>query len=389
MISKSVRAAIENSGWIRELFETGADLTRRFGPEKVFDLSIGNPTFEPPAAVKKVLLELLQSDLKGLHRYTPNGGLPETRQFLAERLNKETGYSFLASDILISTGASGGLNVMFKTLCDPGDEVVVFVPYFAEYLQYVSNVGAIPRLVDTDESFRIDFEKLDLAINEKTKVVLINSPNNPTGVIYSADELKALGDLLRLKSKKFNRTIYLVADEPYKFITFDGHVTPSIFPAYEEALTVTSFSKDLAIPGERIGYVAVSPHSKERKLINDGLVSAHRTLGFINAPAMWQKVIPLAGDAKLDVGVYQKNRDILFQHLISLGFECHKPEGAFYLFPKSPTANDREFVKKALSHNMVLIPGSGFGRPGHFRICFCYHTDLIQRSLPVFEKLRP
>lgn len=385
-ISKQMETAVAGSSMIRKMFEEGARRVKEFGAENVFDFSIGNPIFEPPPEVRQSLIKLLEDNEPGGHRYMPNAGYPQTRQYVADRLNKETGFSFQVPDVIMCVGAGGGINVLMKTLLNPGDEVIVFTPYFVEYDVYVANHrGEIKRVV-TNENFSLNLDALSEAISEKTKIVLINSPNNPTGVIYPAEDLKKLGDLLRTKSAEFGQPITLLSDEPYKRINF-GVEVPSQFLYYENSVMVTSHAKDLALPGERIGYIAISPKHEDRDMLGQGAGIAIRTLGFVNAPALMQRAIPLIGEAMVDIGPYRKNRDILYQHLTKIGFSCVKPEGGFYLFPKSPIEDDKAFIKAAQEFNLLLVPGSAFGTPGYFRIAFCFETEMVERSLPVFTKL--
>jgi aspartate aminotransferase len=385
-ISKQIEKAITSSSLIRKMFEEGIKRIKQFGEDKVFDFSIGNPVFEPPAAVKEALLTLIQSDEKGTHRYMPNPGYPATRDYIAGMLAEETGLSFATADIIMTVGAASALNVIFRTLLNPGEVVLVLTPYFAEYDFYITNHGGVIKRVATDHSFRIDFDALRQAITSDVKVVLINTPNNPTGVVYSKDELDRLGRLLNEKSREHGHVISLLSDEPYKNISY-GIEVPSLFKSYKHSILATSYSKDLAIPGERIGYLAISPQHEDRQMIQNGVVIALRILGFINAPAIWQRVIPMVGKAKVDLKPYQKNRDILYEHLTECGFDCIKPDGGFYLFPKSPIEDDREFIKVAQELNLLMVPGSAFGTKGYFRIAFCYETEMIQRSLPLFTKL--
>lgn len=385
-ISKQIEKAISGSSMIRQMFEEGARRIKEFGAENVFDFSIGNPVFEPPVEVKEALLQLIQSEEKGTHRYMPNPGFPETRAYLANMISEETGLSFTNDSIIMTTGAGGALNTIFRTLLNHDDEVIVLRPYFVEYDSYVANHNGVTKIIDTDSQFRIDFEELEKAISPKTQVLLINSPNNPTGVVYSKAELDQLGELLSKKSNEIGHPISLISDEPYKNISY-GTEVPSIFLSYDNSIVATSYSKDLAIPGERIGYLAISPNHNDRKLIEEGAVIALRILGFVNAPAIWQRILPMVGKATVDLEPYRKNRDLLYGHLIKIGFECVKPEGGFYLFPKSPIEDDKAFIKTAQEMNLLLVPGSGFGQPGYFRISYCFETEMIERSLPVFTKL--
>lgn len=371
---------------IRKMFEEGDRRRKLYGEENVFDLSIGNPIFEPPPEVQENLLKLIQSDERGTHRYMPNSGYPTTRQYIADMLNDETHLSFGQNEIIMTAGAGGALNVIFKTLLNPGDEVIVFKPYFIEYNAYVGNSGGTICVVKTKDDFQLDFEALEAKISSKTKALLINSPNNPTGVIYSDEELDQLGRLLDQKSKEFGQPISLISDEPYRKIVYET-ASPSIFPHYNSAIVATSYSKDLAIPGERIGYIAISPRHQDHDLLTAGAVISLRILGFVNAPALMQRLLPLVGDTCVDLAPYRTNRDLLYNHLTKIGFSCVKPLGAFYFFPKSPIEDDLAFIEAAQQMNLLLVPGSGFGMPGYFRVSFCFETEVIERSLPVFSDL--
>ncbi len=385
-ISKSITAAIKNSSVIRKMFEEGNRLVKLYGKENVFDLSIGNPIFEPPPEVKQALLTIINSDEKGTHRYMPNPGYSSSRDFIGKLYQKETGLPLVTEDVIFTTGAGGALTVIFKTLLDPGEEVIVLAPYFSEYTFYICNPGGLVKQVESDSQFHFDFEKLEKAIVPGVKAMLINAPNNPTGVVYHKKELDELGQLLDRKSKEFGYPITLVSDEPYKNIAYDVEV-PSIFNSYDNSIIVTSYSKDLAIPGERLGYIAISPNHQDRTEIQNGAVVALRILGFINAPAIWQRVIPLVGDAKVDLKPYRINRDMLYEHLIKCGYECTNAEGGFYLFPKCPAEDDWEFAKSAQKLNLLIVPGDAFKRAGYFRLAFCYETEFIRRTLPLFTKL--
>jgi len=385
-ISKQISEAIESSSWIRKMFEEGARRTKEFGSDCVFDFSIGNPEFEPPVEVTENLIKLLQSDEPGTHRYMPNAGFPSTRGYIADQYSKETGLPFTLHDIIMTSGAGGALNVILKTIINPGDEVITFAPYFVEYKAYTENYGGRLIVVPTKDDFSIDFKALESAISSQTKAVLINSPNNPTGVVYDEGELKQLGDILQRKSQELASPVTLISDEPYKKISYDGPV-PSPFKYYDNSIIATSHSKDLAIPGERIGHVAISPSHEGRLDLSRGVVIALRILGFVNAPALMQRLIPLVDGVQIDVEIYRKNRDLLYEHLIKIGFSCVKPKGAFYLFPRSPIEDDLEFVRIAQESNLLLVPGSAFGASGFFRIAYCVAHETIKRSLPLFTQL--
>ncbi|MDX2471892.1 MAG: pyridoxal phosphate-dependent aminotransferase [SAR324 cluster bacterium] len=385
-VSQKILDSMEASSWIRKMFEEGAKRAAEIGAENVFDFSIGNPVFEPPKEVNEALAQLATIDTGGLHRYMPNQGLPETRDYIAGKLNSETGLGLTNNEIIMSVGAGGGLNTVLKALLNPSEEVIVLVPYFVEYDHYISNHGGVHKRVETNEDFSLNFENIAAAINKRTKAIIINSPNNPTGVVYSATELQQLGQLLLKKSAEIGHTITLLSDEPYRRISYVGEL-PNILNHYKNSIIITSFSKDLALPGERIGYMAVHPEHAEKDLLIQAAVIALRILGFVNAPAIWQRVLPMIGDAMVDLTPYQANKDILVNGLREMGYQVTEPGGAFYLFVKSPIADDAEFIALAQKENLLLVPGRAFGRPGYFRISFCFATEKIEKSLPIFQKL--
>jgi len=387
IVADAVRGSLERSSWIRKMFEEGARLKAEHGAENVFDFSLGNPILEPPPEVQEALRGLLTDPQPGLHRYIPNAGLPEVRSFIAGELGGATGLPYTAGHIVLSCGAAGAVNCVLKALLNPGDEVVTFTPYFVEYDFYVANHGG--RLVrsPTDDSFQIDLANLEAVVTERTRAVMINSPNNPTGVVYPAERLEALAAFLREASARFGRPIVLISDEPYRQLAFDGVEVPWVPPLYEHTLVIHSHSKDLGLAGERIGYAAVSPHMAECDLLCDALVLANRILGFVNAPALIQRILPLVKGARVDVAYYQAMRDRMLAPLREMGYEMVTPQGAFYLFPKSPIEDDVAFVKAAQAERLLLVPGSGFGGPGHFRISLAVPEDVVDRSLPVFEKV--
>lgn len=385
-ISQKMEQAVAGASMIRKMFEEGARRAKLYGAENVFDFSIGNPVFEPPKEVHQALVKILESDEKGGHRYMPNAGFPETRQFIADQLKGESGVGFELNDVIMTVGAGGALNVVLKTLLDPQDEVIILAPFFVEYKFYIENYNGVVKVVPTNQNFGLDCDAIEAAITSKTKAIIINTPNNPTGVIYSPSELKCLGEMLERKSSDIGQPISLISDEPYKNISYEVPV-PSIFKCYKHSVVATSYSKDLALPGERIGYLAISPEHGDHALLRDGAVIALRILGFVNAPALMQRMLPMIGDAKVDMSAYRENRELLYNHLIQIGFECQKPDGGFYLFPKSPVEDDMELIKAAQEFNLLLVPGKAFGAPGYFRIAYCFDTDMVKRSLPIFTKL--
>ncbi|GBF32950.1 aromatic amino acid aminotransferase alpha [Desulfocucumis palustris] len=386
-ISKKVEKFLAGASFIRKMFEEGERLRAIYGADKVFDFTIGNPNVEPPEKFREELKKLALNPVPGMHRYMSNAGYTETRSAVAEVLKEETGLPFGPEFVVMTTGAGGAINVVLKTLLDPEDEVIVLKPYFVEYRFYVDNHGGKTVEVSTTPEFRPDLEALSRAITPRTKAIIINSPNNPTGVVYSAGELEALGKLIKQKESEYNSDIYVISDEPYAKIVYDGIKVPSVFLYLDNSLVVTSHSKDLALPGERIGYIAASPGAKDIELLMEGLVFANRTLGFVNAPALMQRLVAGLQRESVDLEEYREKRDILYNHLTSLGFEMNKPDGAFYLFPKSPLPDDGEFVRKAQEHNILLVPGAGFGLPGYFRIAYCIDKQIIINSLPSFTRL--
>ena len=386
-ISHSIREMMQKGSWIRQMFEEGTRLKALHGVENVFDFSLGNPIIEPPQEVHVELLNLLNNPQSGMHRYMPNKGFPETCEYVANIMRHETGYAFASEDVVMCVGAGGGLNVVFKALIEPGDEVLTLAPFFVEYAAYARNHGGLLTTANTNSEFQPDLSSVEEKMNENTKIVLINSPNNPTGTVYSQQTLDAMGQLLLSKEKEFGHPIYLVSDDIYRYLVFDGLTNSNAFLSYKNSILVNSHSKDLGLPGERIGYIAVHPEISEREELREALVFCNRILGFVNAPAMMQKVLPRLGNARVDVLVYQKLRDKFLSMLKDLGFEAVKPQGAFYIFPKSPDPDDVSFVKRAQQENILLVPGSGFGGPGHFRISLCCDPDTIDNSRPGFEHL--
>ena len=385
--AKKVEAAIERSSWIRKMFEEGNTRKAKFGPENVFDFSLGNPNLEPPVRFKEVLNELANDQRPGQHAYMPNAGLVETRQIVADYLSKYNQQSFAPDDIVMTVGAGGALNVVLKTVLNPGEEVIIPSPYFVEYNFYLENHQGVPKVVPTKPDFSLDFEAIREGITEKTRAVLINSPNNPTGKVYSEGELKDLAEVMTDCSEKLGQPIYLISDEPYRKIAYDGIDVPSIFDAYTESFVVTSFSKDLSLPGERIGYAALNPEISDKGMILGGMVLCNRILGYVNAPALMQRAISSLLEESVDISIYQRKRDMLYEGLASCGYELVKPEGAFYFFPRTPIEDDVAFVSALQEENILTVPGSGFGGPGHFRIAYCVEDQTIERALPGFEKV--
>lgn len=385
-ISKKIESFIAKSSWIRKMFEEGARLKAIHGPDTVFDFSLGNPNMDPPPAFKQALKKIAESTTSGLHAYMPNPGYPFVRKAVAEFVAGEQQAGVTENDIIMTCGAAGGLNVILKTILDPGDAVLVPAPYFVEYGFYADNQGGTLKTVATNPDFTLNISAIDQALTPDVKAVLINSPNNPTGQVYPEGNLKELRELLASKSRRFSRTIYLVSDEPYRKIIYDGIRVPGIFTAYPDSIITTSYSKDLSIPGERIGFIAVNPAATYRNELMAGLGLANRILGFVNAPAMMQRVVAAVQGSAVDIKHYARKRELLCTGLEKLGYEFVKPAGAFYLFPKSPIPDDVEFVRALQEELILAVPGAGFGGPGHFRLAFCVDDAVIISAIPAFGR---
>jgi aspartate aminotransferase len=376
------------------MFEEGARLKKQYGAGKVFDFSIGNPDLEPPPAFHRVFMDLAREDKQGSHGYMPNQGYPEVREALAKKASREQGVTLDGSLIVMSVGAAGGLNVVCKTILNPGDEVIVPKPYFMEYRAYVGNHGGRLVEVDTLPDFNLDPAALGAALTEKTAAVLINSPHNPTGRVYPPRTIAALAELLRSRGEKTGRFPYLIADEPYREIVYNGIEVPPILAAYGESIAVTSYSKSLSLPGERIGYIAVSPAIRDREDVTDGLIYATRVLGYVNAPALMQRIVAELTGERVDVAVYARRRDAFKQVLDEAGIPYAEPEGAFYLFcqvPQKPGSrdapgDDRAFADHLKKHLILGVPGSGFGQPGWVRFAYCVDESIIRASGEAFKK---
>ncbi len=387
MISNKISNRLANSSMIRAMFEEGARLKKIYGADKVYDFSLGNPDPEPPAEVKTALRELANSKEPGMHLYMNNAGYTEVRETIAGKINRETGLQLTFNNVVMTVGAGGALNVVLKTLLNPNEEVIIFAPYFVEYTSYIDNHGGKAVIVNTDSrTFLPDPELLRSKITPNTKAILINTPNNPTGVVYGADILKAIANVLEEKGREYGHTIYIISDEPYRKLAYDVNI-PNILTIYRNAIMIDCFSKSLSLPGERMGYIAANPEAEDIDTLMGGLIYCNRVLGYVNAPALFQKVIARTIDSTVDINIYKERRDLLYNGLTSLGYECVKPDGAFYLFPKSLIADDVEFKNRAVKYNLLIVPGSGFGCPGHFRLAYCVSLETIKNSLPAFEAL--
>ena len=384
-IASQIKQYMADSSWIRRMFELGITMKQERGEENVFDLSLGNPVMEPPPEFFAEMRRLLDELPAGSHRYMPNAGYPETRAAVAEALAEETGLPYATPNILMTVGAGGGINAVLHALCEPGDEVAIFAPFFAEYLFYARNHGATPVAIGCDAEFTPDLAELEAKITRQTKVVMVNSPNNPSGRVYDEAFVRDLAALLTRKSDELGTEIYLLSDEPYRKIIFDGLTYPFPQLAYERTITVTSHSKDLALPGERIGYVAVHPHYAGAGELMDAFVFCNRVLGFVNAPALMQHAVKALQHVTVDITDYRDKRDWLYEMLTSAGYRVFKPQGAFYMFPESPVPDEMQVVEALQRHGVLVVPGRGFGLPGYFRISFCVDSRVLEGSAPGFQ----
>ncbi len=384
-ISKKIQTFMERGSWIRRMFEEANALKEQIGAENVFDLSLGNPIMEPPEGFFRELRRIAEHPAPGMHRYMPNAGYHETRAAVAAQLSEETGLAFSADQVLMTCGAGGALNVVLKTVLDADDEVIIFAPYFVEYIFYVDNHGGVCKVVPPDGRFYPDLEAFEASFTERTRVVLINSPNNPSGAVYDAALLAELCRIIREKERAFGREVFLVSDEPYRKLLFDGAEYPHIFRHHVRSVVATSHSKDLALPGERIGYVAVNPEYDDAAELVNGLTFCNRTLGFVNAPALMQHIVGTLQSVTVDVADYQVKRDYLYDNLTGMGYTVNRPQGAFYMFPRSPAEDDVAFVAELRKHNVLVVPGTGFGLPGYFRISYCVTARELEGSLAGFR----
>ncbi len=389
MISNSMKSLVSNSSTIRAMFEEGKRLSAIYGEENVYDYSIGNPNVEPPENIKKVITEILNEETPNfVHGYMNNSGYEDVRDAISTFLNEKNNLTLSKDNIVMTCGAAGGLNIILKSILNPGDEVITFTPYFGEYGNYVKNFdGKLITSPTNTNTFEPDLEALSKIINNKTKALIVNNPNNPTGVIYSKEAIQALTDLLNEKQKELNTTIYLISDEPYREIVYDDAQVPCLLKYYNNTFIGYSYSKSLSLPGERIGYVVINTLMEDFEEMTSALNIANRVLGFVNAPSLFQRVIGKTLGSEVDVNIYKRNRDLLYNHLTSLGFTCVNPQGAFYLFPKTPIEDDKKFCEDAKQFNLLLVPGSAFGCPGHVRLAYCISYEKIKNSLQSFDKL--
>lgn len=388
IVSRQIQKLIaDQEGWTRRMFEEGLKIKKLYGEENVYDFSLGNPDTEPPRELQKMIAESLLNPAKGMHRYMTNSGYEEVRREIADYLGETYGLPFTSSHVFMTNGSAGGLNILLKSMLNRGDEVIVPTPFFWEFRNYVHNHGGILKTVKSKDDFQLDMDRMAAAISPKTRVVLLNSPNNPTGAVYSQQSIADLTALLNQRRSE-GQDIYLIADDAYRKIVYDGITLPNVFSYYDLTFSITSHSKDLALPGERIGYIAISPRMPDSDLLVSGLMITQRTLGFVNAPALFQRIVSRFQRTSVDIGEYQRKRDVLYDALMEGGFECVKPEGAFYMFPRSPIADELQFVRMLQQDERIMVvPGRGFGKRGYFRIAYCVPMETIQKSTEGFIRI--
>ena len=389
MISNKMKTMVSNSSVIRAMFEEGKRLSEIYGEENVFDYSIGNPNIEAPSEIKDIIIKILnEENTNKLHGYMNNSGYEDVREGIAENINVKYNTKLNYENIVMTCGAAGGLNIILKSILNPGDEVIIFAPFFGEYINYVNNFEGKIKIISADtKSFQPNLKELEKEITSKTKAIIINSPNNPSGVIYNENTIIKMSKILKMKEEELGSQIYLISDEPYREIIYDNAKVPCILNYYDNSFIGYSYSKSLSLPGERIGYVVVNSKIKDFKEMVASLNISNRILGFVNAPSLFQRVIKESLNLEVDSNIYKKNRDLLYNHLIQIGFECMKPEGTFYLFPKSPIDNDVKFCEDAKKFNILAVPGSTFGCPGYFRLSYCISYEKIEKSLKAFDNL--
>ena len=388
MVSERMRGLGSARSVIRELFEYGKQRAAVVGEENVFDFSLGNPSVPPPAAINEQAIRLLREQPEVIHAYTSAQGDAGARTRFADSLNRRFGTAYTGDDLYLTVGAAAALCCVFGALTCPGDEFIALAPYFPEYKVFVEGAGARLKVVPPEtEHFQIDFDALESLIDEHTKGIIVNSPNNPSGVVYSRETLKRLAAVLTARSEAYGHPIYLISDEPYREIVYQGFEVPWVPSLYRDTLVCYSFSKSLSLPGERLGYVLVPPDVTDAGDVYAAVAGAGRSLGYVNAPSLFQQVTSLCCDLTADLSVYARNRDLLVTSLREMGYHVAEPGGAFYLFPRSLEPDDLAFSERAKQFDLLLVPGSGFGAPGHFRLAYCVQTEMIERALPKFKEL--
>jgi len=389
MIAERMKPLMANNSAIRTMFEEGGKMKAKFGAENVFDFSLGNPDAPVPGEIKQAILDILEEEEPvKLHGYMSNAGFEDVRATIAQSINRRFSTNFSEKNILMTVGAASGLNITLKTILNPGEEVIIFAPYFLEYNWYVSNYDGVVVQAPTDsETFYPDLKAFEKLITDKTRAVIINTPNNPTGVIYKEETIKELADILMKKQDELGTTIFLVSDEPYRELAYDGAEVPYVTRFYDNTFVVYSYSKSLSLPGERIGYVVIPDEMEESSLVFDAATAANRVSGAVNAPSLQQKIIGKCVDTKVELEYYDRNRTALYEGLKECGFDCVKPEGAFYMFIKSPIEDEKAFCAAAKKYNILMVPGSSFACPGYVRLAYCVSYDTIINSIPAFKKL--
>lgn len=387
MISERMVGLVKGSSVIRAMFEEGKRLAAQYGAENVYDFSLGNPNVPAPKEVNEAIKAVVdEEESTFLHGYTSNPGYADVREAVAENLNRRFGTHFTLENIIMTVGAAGGLNVIFKSLLNTGDEVIAFAPYFGEYRSYVANYdGKLVEVAPDESTFMPDMAAFEAAITPKTKAVIVNNPNNPSGVVYSVDTITKIAAIMDEKQKEYGTEIYLIADEPYRELVYDGAEVPFLTKYYDNTIVGYSFSKSLSLPGERIGYLVIPDEVVDAKLLQSAASVATRILGFVNAPTLMQRAVARCLDAEVNVEAYDRNRKALYDGLTKLGFECIKPQGAFYLWVKAPGKDETKLVQTAKSHNILVVPGSSFACAGYVRIAYCVSYDTIMSALPKFE----
>lgn len=389
MISDKMKKLVENNSVIREMFEEGKRLRNIYGDENVYDFSLGNPSVPAPKTVNEKIINIVQKEESCfLHGYMSNSGYEDVREKIANSINRKFYTNFDYSNIIMTVGAASGLNIVLKSILNPKDEVITIAPYFSEYNNYIENYDGVVRVIKSNEvDFLPDLELLESSINEKTKAVLINTPNNPTGVIYSQEIIEKIADIMNKKEKEYNHEIYLISDEPYRELAYDNIEVPYVTKYYKNTFVVYSYSKSLSLPGERIGYVVIPKEMENSSEMIEAVTIANRIIGCVNAPSLMQRVVAECLDEKVDLKSYEKNRNLLYKIVTESGFKCVKPQGAFYLFVKTPISDDKEFCKIAKKYNLLFVPASSFAYPGYVRIAYCVSYDMIERSKEAFKKL--
>jgi len=387
LVSDFITEMTQSGSWIRAMFEEGIALKKQYGADNVFDLSLGNPIMEPPEEFLQEFRRLANNPEPGMHRYMSNAGYPETRAAVAKQLENETGVKFTENEIIMTCGAAGALNAVIKTVLDQGDETVAFAPFFVEYVNYTKMYNGMPRIISFGDNFIPKMDELEAVISPRTKCVIVNSPHNPTGIVYSEEVLHRIGEVIQKKEAEYGTKILLISDEPYRKIIYDGLEYPPIWKHHPNSVSINSHSKDLALAGERIGYIAINPDCAQKSELTEGFVYCNRTLGYVNASALMQRLVTRLQNVTVSVAEYQRKRDFMYENLVDMGYSLVKPQGAFYMFPRAPIDDDVAFIKELLQNMVITSPGIGFGAPGYFRLAYCVDDRTLEGSLDGFRKV--